>query len=98
MHLVEILLPIIDGAVLRREIKPLRRQLTERLGGVTVFARSPGEGLWDDEVRAVRDEIVVVEIMTATIDHNWWRTLRTELEERLSQKEIVVHAHRMERL
>jgi hypothetical protein len=98
MHLVEILLPITDRGVSRCEIEPLARRLTDKFGGVTVFMRSAGDGVWDDGGTNVRDDIIILEVMTPAIDHGWWRALRAELELRLSQSEIVVRSHRVERL
>jgi hypothetical protein len=98
MQLVEILLPVTQGDAVRREMEVLEKQLTERFGGMTAFLRSPGRGLWEDQGLIERDDVVVVEVMTETVDREWWKTLRTALEDRLGQKEIVIRTHAVERL
>jgi hypothetical protein len=100
MQLVQILLPLAksgernDGAF----FEALKAELTERFGGVTVFRQSPAEGLWADDDRVVRDDIVVFEVMADKLDRSWWRALRQRLEETLRQKEVVIRRYRIERL
>jgi hypothetical protein len=91
MHLIQILLPIpqIDGAsALYRQI---RTELTDKFGGVTAFIQSPAEGLWSGKSGTVqRDDIVIVEVMTETLDREWWSGYRKRLEARLRQEKIVM--------
>ena len=102
MYLVEILLPVDDNEGRRfpqESFDLVRRELTERFGGLTAFTRAPAEGLWKDETaRTTRDEIVVLEVMTEVIDRRWWRDYRRELETRFRQDEIVIRAQMIERL
>lgn len=92
-HLVQILLPLITGDGQKLE-KPwfdsLIRQLADRFGGATSFARAPGEGLWDSGERSEKDQIAVVEIMTETMDEAFWLQLKARLEKDLAQDEIVI--------
>jgi hypothetical protein len=91
MHLVQLLLPRYDEAV--------ARELTERFGGMTAYARAPAKGEWKPAPgRTVRDDIVVYEVMVDTLDRAWWRGYRCELERRFDQEELVVRAHVVERL
>jgi hypothetical protein len=64
--------------------------LVARFGGVTAFSRAPAEGVWSDNGRKCRDEIILVEVMAEAIDVAWWRQFRAELEEKLRQQAIVV--------
>jgi hypothetical protein len=90
-HLVQLLLPRYDEAV--------ARELTERFGGMTAYARAPATGEWKPGPgRTVRDDIVVYEVMVPQLDRGWWRRYREELEKRMGQEEIVVRAHPIERL
>jgi hypothetical protein len=102
MFLVEFLLPAAgsDGARFEKEeFARVRRELTERFGGVTAFMRSPAVGLWADETGVVhRDDIVSFEVMSDTLDRDWWRGYRETLEKRFRQREIVVRAASFERL
>jgi hypothetical protein len=98
MHLVEILLPVTRGDGFRAEVTALGEQLTARFGGVTTFLRSPGEGLWEHDGSTEKDSIVVIEVMTGAVDRAWWQQLRTDLERRLRQKEVVIRTYAIERL
>lgn len=102
MHLVQILLPRWDrwGVALPPGLyREVNDELARRFGGVTSYARAPGQGLWrDDEGRLQRDDVVVVEIMIDGVDEAWWRTYRRTLEQRFKQQELVVRALPMTRL
>jgi hypothetical protein len=91
MHLVQLLLPRYDEAV--------ARELTERFGGMTAYARAPARGEWKPAPgETVHDDIVVYEVMVDTLDREWWARYRRELERRLGEQELVVRAHQIERL
>jgi hypothetical protein len=102
MFLVEFLLPVIDnhGArIPKEEFGRVRRELTERFGGVTAFMRSPAMGLWEDEKGVVRqDELVAFEVMAAELDREWWHDYREQLGRRFRQQEIMMRAIAIERL
>ncbi|MED5618743.1 hypothetical protein [Ideonella sp. BN130291] len=89
-----------DQALQRQRFAHERNQLVQRFGGLTSFSRAPAKGLWrDDESGAVvPDDIVVLEVMTPTLDKAWWASHRAELEQRFEQDEIVVRAHLVEQL
>jgi hypothetical protein len=96
MHLVQILLPIHDNAqepFPRDEYSRVRKELTERFGGLTVYTRAPAEGLWKlNDNHTSRDDIVIFEVMASELDASWWRKYRHELEARFRQDVIVVRA------
>jgi hypothetical protein len=102
MHLIQILLPIYDneGHELPHEIyRAIGDELVARFSGLTAFTRAPAEGYWapqDDEAK--RDDIMVFEVMAETIDREWWRRYRADLEKRLRQEAIVIRTHRIELL
>lgn len=102
MFLVDFLLPVSDNdgnRIAKEEFDRVRRELTERFGGVTAFTQSPAVGLWADETGSVRrDELVSFEVMADKLDRAWWRGYREKLEERFRQEEIVVRATSFERL
>lgn len=101
MHLIEILLPLRDnaGEPFDRDLfASVREELVERFGGLTAFARSPAEGLWDDGGERSRDEIVVVQVMADALDRAWWRDYRETLERRFRQDEVVIRASKVQRL
>lgn len=78
---------------------PLRRELTDRFGGLTAYTRAPAQGIWtDDDGPAKRDDIVVYEVMADVLDRAWWSDCRGRLEHLFAQEEIVIRAHAIERL
>jgi hypothetical protein len=102
MHLVQLLLPLYDprGERFGRQLfETTLRELTERFGGLTAYARAPAAGLWEARPGEVtRDDVVVYEVMVDTLERSWWAAYRQTLEERFGQEELVVRALGMERL
>jgi hypothetical protein len=99
MHLVQILLPLYDNAgnTFAEELYgKVRRELTERFGGLTAFTRAPAHGLWKDAGETKRDDIVVFEVMVEKLDADWWRGYRQTLETVFKQDEIVIRAQPVE--
>lgn len=96
MYLVQILLPLYDNdgrafdAALYRAVG---RELTERFGGLTAYARSPASGLWkEDEGTTVRDDVVVYEVMADDLDRAWWTAYRERLRLAFRQEALIVRA------
>lgn len=79
--------------------RQVARELTERFGGLTAYARAPAAGLWQQpEGRTQRDDIVVYEVMVRRLEPEWWAAYRKDLERRFEQEELVVRAQQIERL
>jgi hypothetical protein len=101
MHIIEILLPLFDNKGAKFGPEPfvqVREELVERFGGLTAFTRAPAEGLWVDDGKRSRDDIIVFEVMADWLDRGWWRTYRKTLEARFQQDVIVVRAREVELL
>lgn len=95
MHLVQILLPTADNEGRRfpeERFEALRRELTERFGGATVFSQAPAEGFWHDGEGTAKDLIVIFEVMCESVDAEWWGERRKRLEEEFRQEVVVVRA------
>ena len=98
MQLVQILLPLTDNqgkpfaAALFAQV---RRELTERFGGLTAFTRAPAEGAWKDAGETQHDDIIVLEVMTEAVDRAWWSDYRQVLEHRFAQESIIFRAQEM---
>jgi hypothetical protein len=96
VYLIQILLPLRDNEQRpfpREEFDRVRRELAERFGGVTFYARSPAVGVWkDDEGDESHDDVVVAEVMAPHQDREWWRLYREDLERRFRQDQVVVRA------
>jgi hypothetical protein len=101
MYLIEILLPLYDNEGRRfdaEEFDRVQRELTEHFGGVTAFRRSPAEGVWKEGGEESRDRILVFEVMADSLERDWWRDYRTELERRFRQDKMVMRATSFEEL
>jgi len=96
MHLVQILLPVYDNdghAFDAHEYVQLRSELADRFGGVTAYTRAPARGVWtDDAGETTRDDIVIFEVMTESLDREWWTGFRKDLETRFRQENVIVRA------
>ena len=102
MYLVQILLPLYDNAGQRfaQDVYArVRDELTERYGGITAYVRSPAEGLWkESHSSTVQDDIVIYEVMTPRLDHEWWRAYRLELAARFRQEVLIVRVSEVQLL
>ena len=98
MYLIQLLLPLRDNAgqpFPRAMLDRVRREMTDRFGGVTAYLRAPASGAWKDEEGDVeKDDVVIVEVMANHLEREWWRLYREELEGRFRQEEILIRAVR----
>jgi hypothetical protein len=95
MVLIQLLLPT-SGAANADGLAPLgetRRELAARFNGLTAYLRSPAKGLWTaPDGHTEQDDVVMVEVVTATFDRAWWQTYAATLAERFGQETIHVRA------
>ena len=102
IHLVQLLLPLYDNAgraFPAEHYTAVRDELTERFGGLTAYTRAPAQGLWQETGGPPkRDDIIVYEVMTESLDRAWWRDYRRALERRFAQDELVIRSQAVERL
>jgi hypothetical protein len=101
MPLIQLLLPLRDNAGRSYEddlFQSINASLVERFGGVTAFSRVPAKGTWVNADHVEKDDVIVVEVMTETLDRSWWRSFRQRLERDMGQTEIVVRTHAIDRL
>jgi hypothetical protein len=101
MHLVQLLLPaaVAGARITDIHFASVRRELTEKFGGVTAYMRAPAIGLWKDEQGGVEgDEMIMVEVVVDDLDRDWWDHYRKLLEQRFRQQSILVRAWPMEPL
>ena len=96
MHLVQILLPLYDNGQDPQspdDFRRVRKELTDKFGGLTVYTRAPAEGMWKlDDNNTTRDDIVIFEVLANDLDPAWWRNYRHELEARFRQEVVVIRA------
>lgn len=103
MHLIQILIPVFDNAGQRFEqslFEAVRTQLIERFSGLTAFVQSPALGLWKDAESGTttQDAMILIEVMSDTLDHDWWSKYRRELEAVFRQDEIVIRTMACQRI
>lgn len=101
MHLVQILLPLADNEGRRfssEDYAKVRRELSDRFGGITAHSRAPAEGIWKEGGETSRDDVMIFEVMAETLERSWWKTYRTDLEARFRQDVVVVRAISIEML
>jgi|SRR3569623_289019 len=97
MYLIEIFIPNTGRA--KDRLVLLRALLIQKFGGVTVYSRTPAQGAeLEPGNQVVEDEIIILEVMTASLDHAWWKGLRHELECDLHQNEILIRASDVQQL
>jgi hypothetical protein len=95
MYLVQLLLPLFDNAgrpFPASKLNRVKTSLTRSFGGITMFKRSPAEGLSAESTGVVYDDIVLFEVMTPALDRRWWKTYRARLEKQFAQDRIIVRA------
>ena len=98
--LIELFLPTAsnEGAPFGREMfDRVRDELLQAFGGVTLFSRSPAEGLWAEGRGGgtARDRMITAEVMADDVDRDWWAQYRRDLESRFSQEEILIRCYRI---
>jgi hypothetical protein len=102
MYLIQILLPLYDNdgkPFPQQEYEQMRNELTELFGGITTYARSPAKGLWkESRTLTVQDDIVIYEVMTDSLDREWWLKYREELAVRFRQEVLIVRVSEMQLL
>lgn len=103
MHLVQILIPVFDNTGRRFEqhlFEAVRTQLIERFGGLTAFVQSPALGLWKDTESGTttQDAMILIEVMSDTLDQAWWAAYRRDLEGVFRQDEIVIRTLTCQRI
>ena len=98
MHLVQLLLPLANNTgeqFPEQVLREIQAELTERFGGLTAYTRAPAKGVWTSGGEQQKDDIVVVEVMTETLDEAWWQELRTRLEKLLQQEHLLIRSQEM---
>ena len=101
-HLVQLILPVYgpDGRPFGHDaFVRVRGELTDRFGGTTAYTRAPAEGTWEDpEGRVQHDDVIVVEVMTDSLDRAWWRGYAAEISVRFRQEAVAIRAIEFEAL
>ena len=77
----------------RSQFEKIQQELTEHFGGSTAYTRTPADGLWQTGDRGCKhDDIAIFEVLTESLDKQWWEQYRQLLENDLSQESIQIIA------
>lgn len=98
LHLVQILLPCTDNEAQpfpKEDFERVKQELGDRFEGVTAYLQAPAEGLWSDGPSKDRDDIVIFEVMTDSIDLEDWRRRRADLERQFRQDKVIIRYMQM---
>jgi hypothetical protein len=102
MHLIQLLLPLHDNDGRPFSVSyfaKVRRDLTDRFGGVTSFVRAPAVGLWKESPEDInRDEVVMFEVLAEQLDRDWWTLYRKQLQNSFHQDEVLIWASNITKL
>ncbi len=101
-QLIQIYLPLADNdgnRFPRQSFTAVEATLTEHFEGFTAFSRAPAAGAWQSPDEGVqRDDIVVYEVIVASLDAEWWSNYRKQLEHEFQQTRILIRAHQVQLL
>ena len=97
--LIQLLLPVTGtaGPNAMALFAETRRELADRFNGLTAYVRSPAKGLWTaPDGHVEQDDVIMVEVVTAEFDAEWWRAVRGRARQPLSSRDrahpCVVHS------
>src|SRR3569833_2290529 len=96
MFLVELFIPKVAAS--KDRLSSLQYLLVEQFGGLTAYSRAPAKGIDMEGGKPVEEEIIILEVMTDSLDRAWWSSLRVQLERDLQQLEILIRATDVQRL
>ncbi len=99
--LIQILLPLTDsqGEPWPSELhEQVKIKFTQEFGGMTAYVYSPAEGRWKDGGAQVEEDMVMYEVVTESLDTEWWAQYRTVLMSRFQQQDLMIRALPMQHL
>ena len=98
MVLIQLLLPtrVAELAEVQNAVAALAAtsvELADHFDGLTSYIRSPAPGLWTaPDGHEEHDDVVMMEVVTDTLDRTWWRAYTNMLPKRFGQDEIHIRA------
>ncbi|RZJ19793.1 MAG: inorganic diphosphatase [Acinetobacter sp.] len=70
--------------------RDLEKELTKQFGGLTVYQRTPVQGMWQDQSASTEQSMFIYELLLPKIDIAYWQNLKEKLEKNFAQKEILI--------
>lgn len=72
----------------------VKKELTEKFGGLTMYTRAPATGLWKaDERRTSVDDILIYEVLTADVDEQFWSNYKNVLKAQFRQDDVLIRCN-----
>ncbi|WP_026629161.1 hypothetical protein [Dyadobacter alkalitolerans] len=93
MQLIQIFVPLTgpNGTPFDDSLfNQVKDKLTQHFDGVTIYQRAPATGLWKEGGTAVRDEIIIYEVMAPELNLDFWVPYKAGLEKQFGQKQILI--------
>ncbi|RDC55742.1 inorganic diphosphatase [Pedobacter chinensis] len=91
-QLIQLFLPFPKSSAAEKKLSQLETVLTKKFGGISIFNQTPVSGKWRKNGKTEQDELIVFEVMAATFELNYWKTLKTKLEKDFHQQEILLRS------
>ncbi|WP_031530013.1 hypothetical protein [Dyadobacter crusticola] len=99
MQLIQIFIPAYDPDGNRFDEKfftEIKTKLTTQFGGVTIYQRAPATGLWKEDGKTTRDEIIIFEVMAEEVESSFWKPYKAALEAQFRQQQLLIRSSQIE--
>lgn len=100
--LIQVLLPLYDPegkAFPGKLYAGVKKELTEKFGGLTIYTRAPATGLWKEtEKKVTRDDIIIYEVVAKNADKTYWAAYKKSLADAFKQEELMIRCSDIELL
>lgn len=95
LRMIQIYLPLYDPdgkAFPQRYYEKIKEELNEKFGGLTMYTRSPAEGLWkEDQQKTVKDDLLILEVIASELEQDFWRQYKHNLKKIFKQEELLIN-------
>jgi len=100
-NLVRLFIPVKnqDGNPFKKEcFLHLNKELQEKFGGLTIYSQRLAEGIWKDGQETIVDDLLVYEVVTGVINHDYWENLKTRLKKTFAQQDIMIQVSKIHKI
>lgn len=93
-RMIQLYLPLYDPegkAFPASAYEGIKKELTEKFGGLTMYTRSPAEGLWKENTqKTIKDDILIYEVIARELDQDFWPAYKNKLKKKFNQEELLI--------
>jgi inorganic pyrophosphatase len=94
--MIQVYLPLYDPAGTafpQSHFDKIKKELTDKFGGLTMYTRSPAEGLWkENEQKVVKDDILIYEVIAKELEQDFWLEYKNSLKKTFKQEELLIRS------